>query len=154
MEEIPRLNKLMRLHELLKVKTKPKKRLGRGIGSGRGKTSGRGSKGQKARGKIPVGFSGSLSLYKKLPLRRGLGNPKISPKIKVVTISQLNVFPKGSLVNIEQLISKKVITEKEAKFGVKILAGGELTRALKISLPVSKFVLEKIKKSGGKIDYV
>ena len=29
--------------------TKPRKRIGRGIGSGKGKTSGRGHKGQKAR---------------------------------------------------------------------------------------------------------
>ena len=57
------------------------KRLGRGIGSGKGKTGGRGSKGQKARGKVPLAFAGSnLPLYKKLPLRKGLGNRKVSGK--------------------------------------------------------------------------
>lgn len=68
----------MKLHQLTKIKTKDKKRLGRGIGSGKGKTAGRGTKGQKARGKIPQTFTGGLSLYKKLPLRRGYGNPKMS----------------------------------------------------------------------------
>ncbi len=60
----------MKLHKLLKFKKDLKKRVGRGIGSGLGKTAGRGTKGQKARGKIPVGFSGSgLALFKKLPLK-------------------------------------------------------------------------------------
>jgi large subunit ribosomal protein L15 len=33
-------------------------RVGRGEGSGKGKTAGRGSKGQRARGKVPIGFEG------------------------------------------------------------------------------------------------
>jgi large subunit ribosomal protein L15 len=33
-------------------------RIGRGEGSGKGKTAGRGSKGQRARGSIPIGFEG------------------------------------------------------------------------------------------------
>ncbi len=62
----------MNLSQLLKIKTKGLRRLGRGVGSGRGKTSGRGTKGQKARGKIPLNFTGAMALYKKLPRRRGL----------------------------------------------------------------------------------
>lgn len=81
----------MKLNQLIKVKTKNKKRLGRGIGSGKGKTAGRGTKGQKARGKIPAGFVGATPLYKKLPLRRGKGNPKLSKKEKAIkTREKLN----------------------------------------------------------------
>lgn len=59
----------------LKGKSKKKKRLGQGLGSGKGKTAGRGHKGQKARGKVAVGFEGGqLKLIKRLPFMRGIGN--------------------------------------------------------------------------------
>lgn len=143
----------MRLHELIKIKSRSKKRLGRGVGSGKGKTGGRGTKGQKARGKIPIGFSGNLSLYKKLPKRRGLGNPKLSASPKPITISSLNVFPKKATIDLEQLLASGVIDKKDAMRGVKILAGGELKKALTIKLPVSKAARQKLEKVGGKVDY-
>src|SRR3989344_5360691 len=72
----------MRLETLPKITTKSAKRVGRGHGSGKGKTSGRGTKGQKARGKLPITHphfeGGSRPLIKRLPIRRGKGNPKIS----------------------------------------------------------------------------
>ena len=141
----------MKLHELLKVNQRPKKRLGRGIGSGKGKTAGRGTKGQKARGKIPATFTGSLSLYKKLPLRRGKGNPKLSVKPKLINLSKLNVFKSKEVVDIGKLLEARIITEKEAKKGVKVLGNGELNKVLTIKLPVSKSVLQKIEKLGGKV---
>lgn len=144
----------MKLHELLKVKTKSKKRLGRGIGSGRGKTAGRGTKGQKARGKIPVGFSGDLSLYKKLPLKKGQGNPKISEKPKVINLSALNIFKSNKVVGLEELINAKILTEKDSISGVKILGNGEIKVALVIKLPVSESAREKIEKKGGKVENV
>jgi ribosomal protein L15 len=62
---------------LPKVVRRPKKRLGRGIGSGKGgHTSSRGQKGQKSRGKIGVLFEGmkvKKSLLKRLPKMRGKG---------------------------------------------------------------------------------
>ena len=75
---------------------KVSKRLGRGTGSGLGKTAGRGTKGQKARGKIPASFTGAgLPTFKKLPLRRGLGNRIVSIKPKVINLSKLKVlYPK------------------------------------------------------------
>ena len=48
----------MNLSQLPRIVTKSKKRIGRGYGSGKAKTAGRGTKGQKARGKIPGGFEG------------------------------------------------------------------------------------------------
>ena len=141
----------MKLNELTKLVTKPKKRLGRGIGSGKGKTAGRGSKGQKARGKIPATFTGTPALYKKLPLRRGLGNPKISTKPVLVSLSALDVFEKKSVVDIQKLIDKGIIKSEDAKFGVKILSNGEISKALTIKLPTSKAAKEKIEKVGGKL---
>lgn len=142
----------MKLHQLTKVKTRPNKRLGRGIGSGKGKTAGRGTKGQKARGKIPIGFSGSgLPLYKKLPLRRGYGNRGLGEKSTVVNLSSLNVFKVKEVVDIEKLLEAKIISKKDLKKGVKILGQGELNSALTIKLPVSKSAQKKIESKGGKV---
>lgn len=145
----------MKLHQLLKVKLKSKKRAGRGIGSGLGKTAGRGTKGQKARGKIPVGFSGAgLPTFKKLPKRAGLGNRKVSVKAKLLNLSKLNVFKPNSMVDLEQLMKAKLINEKDIKRGVKILAGGEITRSLTVKLPVSKKAIKEIDNAGGKVENV
>lgn len=144
----------MKLHELTKLKIKKKKRPGRGIGSGLGKTAGRGTKGQKSRGKIPVAFSGSnLPLYKKLPLRRGLGNPKISDKSFVLNLSDLGKFKAGTVVDLEELIKTGLINEKYAKAEVKILGNGEINVALTVKLPVSRRAQKKIEEKGGKVEY-
>ena len=60
----------MKLNQITKSATnKPKKRIGRGIGSGKGKTSGSGHKGQKARSGVAIhGFEGGqMPLYRRLP---------------------------------------------------------------------------------------
>lgn len=144
----------MKLHELLKVKTRSKKRLGRGLGSGKGKTGGRGTKGQKARGKIPVTFTGSLSLFKKLPLRRGKGNPSPRVNIKVINLSALSVFKDKTVVDLAKLLEAKIITQKETKKGVKILSNGEVSSALIVKLSTSTAAREKIEKAGGKVENV
>lgn len=143
----------MKLHTLIKVKKRSSKRLGRGIGSGKGKTGGRGTKGQKARGKIPVGFAGDLALFKKLPLRRGQGNSKKSVKPKIVTLSDLNSFKAKTVIDLEQLLKSKVISEKDIKRGVKIL-DGELQVALVVKLPVSASAAKKIEAKGGSVEHV
>lgn len=144
----------MKLHQLLKINSKGRKRVGRGIGSGLGKTSGRGTKGQKARGKIPIGFSGTgLPTYKKLPLRRGLGNPNISLKPRIIHLSRLNVFKKNSIVDLENLLNLKLVNKKDIKSGIKILADEGLTVSLIVKLPVSKKARTKIEGIGGKVEY-
>ncbi len=144
----------MKLHEVLKLKSRSSKRVGRGVGSGKGKTAGRGTKGQKARGKIPLAFTGGLAFFKKLPKKRGSGNRKVSDKPKLIDISKLEVFKVNSIIDSEQLIKAKLINENDTKFGIKILAEGEITKALTIKLPVSKKVREKIEKAGGKVEHV
>lgn len=141
----------MRLHETIKTKEKVKKRIGRGLGSGKGKTGGRGMKGQKARGKIPLSFSGNLPFYKKLPKKRGLGNPKILFPPKPIKLLELNIFPAKTEVNLAKLLEASLISEKEIKRGVKILDGGELKKALTVSVPTSKGAREKIIKAGGRV---
>ena len=68
----------MNIADLPSTNEKKLRRLGQGHGSGRGKTSGRGTKGQKARGKVPTFFEGgALPMTKRMPFLRGRGRNKI-----------------------------------------------------------------------------
>lgn len=146
----------MKMENLVKFKTKGAKRIGRGQGSGKGKTARRGTKGQNARSKLPITHShyegGQRPLMKRLPYRRGKGNPKISKKPIAVNIDSLNMFPKNEIVTIDSLIKFKVVEKNDAKhYGVKVLGNGDLKNPLTINVKVSKSAAEKIKKAGGKI---
>ncbi|MBI4036959.1 50S ribosomal protein L15 [Candidatus Daviesbacteria bacterium] len=143
----------MKLHKLTKVTTRSKKRIGRGLGSGKGKTGGRGTKGQKARGRVAAGFiGGTLPIYKKIPFRRGLGNPKRSTKMVPMALSKLELFTTGSTVDLQGLIDKGLILEKQAKkFGVKIVGNGEISKKLTIALPTTASAKTAIEKAGGKV---
>ncbi len=141
----------MKLHELIKVKTQAKKRSGRGPGSGLGKTAGRGTKGQKARGKIPASFiGGTLPLYKKLPLKRGKGNLKSSSNTKAVSLSKLANLKSKTIVDLEKLLEEKIIARKDLKRGVKIV-GGDIKTALVVKLPTSENARLKIEAAGGRL---
>ncbi len=144
----------MKLNNLSKTTKNKKRRLGQGHGSGRVKTAGRGTKGQKARGKIPLRFEGgALALIKRMPFRRGKGKNKIfREKPIVINVKILNVLKEDEKVNIKTLSSYKIVDEKEAQaYGVKILGDGDLKVSLIVELPVSKGALKKIEKAGGKV---
>lgn len=143
----------MKLHALTTVVNKGNKRLGRGLGSGRGKTAGRGTKGQKARENAPRGFiGGTLPIYKKLPFKRGLGNPKRSAKMIAFPLSKLNSFDKDATVDMQSLVELKLIKENESKrYGVKIVGNGEISKALTVQLPTTISAAAKIEKAGGKV---
>lgn len=144
----------MNLHNIEKITTKSKKRVGLGHGSGRGKTAGRGQKGQKARNTVPLRFEGgALPLTKRLPFLRGKGrNKSLQQKPVVINVDALNVFAKGATINEESLI-KKGLTTKELidKKGVKILGRGEITVSLEVDLPVSEGAKAKIIGAGGTV---
>lgn len=141
----------MKLNKLTSVKSRQKKRLGRGQSSGKGKTAGRGAKGQKKRGKIKLGFEGGqLPLYKRLPQRKGIGNV---PKAKGITITtnQLNFFPAKSTIDEKKLREKGLIPISTRGAKIKIVVNGKLAKPLKIALPTTKKALSIIKKAGGSI---
>lgn len=144
----------MKLYKLAPVKSKGKKRVGRGIGSGKGKTAGRGSKGQKARGKIPATFTGTPALYKKLPLRKGLGNPKLSPKPILISLSRLDVFKAGATVDFQALIDEGMIKKEDVLKGVKILSGGGISKKLIVKVPVSNSVKDTIERAKGRVEWI
>ena len=68
----------MKVHDLQPApgSTKRAKRVGRGIGGKGGKTAGRGSKGQRARNTVRVGFEGGqMPLHQRIPKLKGFKNP-------------------------------------------------------------------------------
>lgn len=143
----------MKLYELKKASQRTKKRVGRGLGSGKGKTAGRGTKGQKAREKVPVGFiGGTLPIYKTLPYRRGIGNPKRAVKAITLSLGKLATFKAKDIVSVETLIERGLVKEKDAKkYGVKIMGEGKAPQGLIVKLPTTLPARGKIEKSGGKV---
>src|SRR5690242_5051835 len=111
----------------MKIVVRPKKRLGRGHGSGKVKTSGRGTKGQRARGKIRIGFEGGqLALIKRLPLLRGKDRNKgQKAKAYPVSVASLNALPAGTTVTLETLKKYHMIDTGVSR--VKVVGGGEVT---------------------------
>ncbi|MCL4367366.1 50S ribosomal protein L15 [Patescibacteria group bacterium] len=134
--------------------TRSKKRIGRGLGSGKGKTGGRGMKGQKARGKSPFGFiGGTLPIYKRLPYRRGVGNPKRTVKPSLIQLSQLASLQANTTVDLNSLLESKIITQQVVvKGGVKIVSGGQISIPLVIKIPISAMAAQAVIKAGGKVD--
>ena len=127
-------------------------RVGRGTGSGLGKTSGRGHKGQKARsgGGVRLGFEGGqMPLYRRLP-KRGFTNAVFTKDIVNVNLSDLDVFENGTVVTADLLVEAGLI--KNAKDGVKVLANGEITKALTVELACTKSAAAKIAEAGGKVE--
>jgi large subunit ribosomal protein L15 len=130
---------------------KPKKRVGRGIGSGLGKTAGRGHKGQKARagGYHKVGFEGG-----QMPIQRRL--PKLGFRSHLARITEeirLSELEKLAADVIDMDVLKKAnLVSKGTKY-VKVFASGEIKRAVTIKgLKVTKGARAAIEASGGKID--
>jgi len=142
------------LTSLPKITKKKSKRLGRGIGSGVGVKSGRGTtRHQTAREKIPLHFEGGQNrLVKRFPLIRGKGkNKPVSLKAVVINLNVLQKFEKNDIVDMQALLAKGIISKKDMKNGVKIVAVGSLDKALNISLPITKSAKSIVEKAGGKI---
>jgi large subunit ribosomal protein L15 len=138
---------------------KPRKRLGRGIGSGTGKTAGAGTKGDKARGNTKPGFEGGQTpLHRRLPQMRGIpgkGGFNAPPKAgyAVVNLSALERFEDGATVTIETLLDAGLVSKP--KDGVKILGDGALTKKLTVrATQFSKSAQEKITALGGTVEIV
>ena len=146
----------MKLHELAPAEGSAKAawRKGRGPGSGNGKTAGKGHKGQNARsgGGVRLGFEGGqLPLYRKLP-KRGFKN-RFAKEYAIVNLNTLNSFNDGDTVNLEALMNAGKVNK--ALDGLKVLAGGELTKKLTVQAKVfSASAKEKIEAAGGKAEVV
>ena len=141
-------------------KRRPRKRVGRGLGSGKGRYSGRGIKGQKSRAgshKMRAGFEGGqMPIYMRLPKQRGSTSKDAMPigphrtTTVPVNLRDLDrVFDEGADVTLELLVEKGLI--KNTRTDVKILGQGDLKKKLTVTAHAfSATAREKIEKAGGK----
>jgi large subunit ribosomal protein L15 len=105
---------------------KPRRRVGRGIGSGLGKTAGRGHKGQKSRagGFHKVGFEGGqMPLQRRLP-KRGFKSASLRYNGEV-TLAELQVLGADE---VDLLTLKAAGLVREIVRSVKVIKSGELSR--------------------------
>jgi len=144
----------MKLNELSPPKgsRRPRKRLGRGVGSGKGKTAGRGTKGHNSRsgGGVRPGFEGGqMPLHRRLP-KRGFTNI-FKKKVAVINIRDLSKFEKDSIVDEAALIRAGLVKGK--RDGIKLLGHGEIKTPLTIKVDMlSKNAREKIIEAGGNVE--
>ena len=127
-----------------------KNRVGRGPGSGLGKTSGRGHKGAQSRSgyHFKRGFEGGqMPLHRRVP-KRGFTNI-FRTEYDVVNLDQLEkVFDTGATVTVESLREHGLVSSRTSL--VKILARGELTKALTVRAhKFSAAAKAKIEAAGG-----
>lgn len=129
--------------------TRPKRRIGRGIGSGMGKTATRGTKGQKARRQIHPNFEGGQSpIQRRLPVKKGFRNIN-HKEYDIVNLDDLErLFQAGDEVTVESLVKTGIIPGN--KDGVKVLGFGELSKKLTVRVHrFSKSAVEAITSKGG-----
>ncbi|HEV3472728.1 MAG TPA: 50S ribosomal protein L15 [Actinomycetota bacterium] len=127
-------------------------RVGRGEGSGKGKTSGRGTKGTRARNKVPLYFEGGqMPLYRRIPKLKGFKNPTAT------NYGGVNVGALGSLdvsdVGPEEMRAAGLVRKREKL--VKVLGGGELSKKLTVRAHAfSGAARQKIESAGGTVEVI
>lgn len=127
---------------------KPRRRVGRGIGSGLGKTAGRGHKGQKSRtgGFHKVGFEGGqMPLQRRLP-KRGFVSLSAGDTAEVL-LSSIDKLP---VSEIDLLVLKQAgIVPAKTKVA-KLVLTGEITRAIKFQgVTATKGARAAVEAAGG-----
>ncbi|MGG5809758.1 50S ribosomal protein L15 [Falsiroseomonas sp. CW058] len=134
------------------------KRIGRGIGSGKGKTGGRGVKGQKARTGVRLnGFEGGqLPIYRRLP-KRGFVNPfrKEYAPLNLGTLDRAieeGKLPAGQPIDEAALKAAGVVRGSSKYAGVRLLAHGEIKRAVTITVSgASAAAVAAVQAAGGTV---
>jgi large subunit ribosomal protein L15 len=129
---------------------KPRRRVGRGIGSGLGKTAGRGHKGQKSRagGYHKVGFEGGqMPLQRRLP-KRGFLATTITKAAEVRSGDLAKV--KGEAIDLDGLKKARLVPADAER--AKIILAGKVDKAFKVSgILASKGAKAAIEQAGGSV---
>jgi large subunit ribosomal protein L15 len=148
----------MRLNELSDNPgaRRPRKRVGRGIGSGLGKTAGRGGKGQTARsGGAKAGFEGGqMPIYRRLP-KRGFRKPN-RVEYNEVNLARVQAaidtrrLDPNAPVTADTLLAAGVLTHPHA--GVRLIGNAELKAKLSFEVyHATKGAIAAVEKAGGSI---
>ena len=129
---------------------KPRRRVGRGIGSGLGKTAGRGHKGQKSRsgGYHKVGFEGGqMPLQRRLPKRGFVSRSKNdTAEVRLSDLARLDA------TDIDVLALKAAGLVPARAKTVKVIRTGKLEKAVKLSgVLATKGAKAAIEAAGGSV---
>jgi len=135
---------------------RPKKRVGRGMGSGTGKTSAKGQKGQKSRSGVAIkGFEGGqMPIHMRLP-KRGFNNIFRKNFVAVNTGRIQEALDAGKLdagakIDGAALVAAGIV--RRERDGIRLLAKGELTSKVELELAgASKKAVEQVEAAGGSI---
>jgi large subunit ribosomal protein L15 len=131
---------------------KPRKRVGRGVGSGSAKTSGRGTKGAGSRAgrkHKPHREGGQIPLVMRMP-KRGFTNI-FEEHVQVVNVKALARFKAGAEVDVASLADAGLV--RSAGAPVKLLGMGDIVVALKVRVAaVSDSARKKIEAAGGSVE--
>ena len=130
----------------------PKTRKGRGEAS-KGKTSGRGTKGTRARNKVPAAFEGGqMPLHMRVPKLKGFTNPN-TVTFQVVNVAALQkLFPQGGQITVADLVAAGAVRKGQP---VKVLGQGDISVAVQVTANAfSSTAQEKISAAGGTIDKI
>lgn len=143
----------MKIHDLKPAEgsNRRRKRVGRGIGGKGGKTAGRGTKGQRARNTVAVGFEGGqLPLHKRIPKLRGFNNPF---RVEYQAIN-LDTIEESGLDEVSPETLRAIGLVGKNKF-VKVLGRGELTRKVTVKAHAASTSAEAaITGAGGTVEIV
>jgi large subunit ribosomal protein L15 len=143
------ITKLIELNSLSSEGSrKPRKRVGRGIGSRTGKTCGRGHKGQKSRsgGGIRPGFEGGqMPLQMRLP-KFGFKSRKNKNSVEIITLEFIEKSAKlndGDVISLGRLKELNIVKGNAVK-KIKVIGNSLLTKKLSFAEDVifSKAALE------------
>ena len=141
----------MKLHHLKPAEgaKKSRTRVGRGRAGKGGKTAGRGTKGQGARNNINPRFEGGQTpLHRRTPKAKGFNNP-FRVEYNVVNLDTLEGFAAGDTVDPASLRARGLVAKQGL---VKVLARGELTKALQVSAHgFSAAAVRAIEAAGGRV---
>ena len=142
----------IKIHDLQPVpgSNRRKKRVGRGIGGKGGKTAGRGTKGQKARSKVPTSFEGGqMPLHMRIPKLKGFNNP-FRVEYQGINLDVIEETEPGR-DQPHRRCTRKGLAHKGAL--VKVLGRGELTRAVTVKAHAfSKSAEAAITAAGGTVE--
>lgn len=126
-----------------------KRRVGRGIAGKGGKTAGRGTKGQRARGRVPANFEGGqMPLHMRVPKLKGFKNPfrveYQAVNLDTIDGTELDAVTPDDL-HARGLIGKGVL--------VKVLGRGHVSRAVTVRAHgFSKSAEAAITAAGGTVE--
>jgi large subunit ribosomal protein L15 len=126
-----------------------RRRVGRGTAGKGGKTAGRGTKGQKARSKVPMHFEGGqMPLHMRIPKQKGFNNP-FRVEYQGINLDTLQTLEETDID--PGVLHGHGLTHKGAL--VKVLGRGELSRAVTVRAHAfSKAAERAITAAGGTIE--